>query len=128
MRSQIDVNVVEQLRNVYIFNEVSEGPDENNNVAPSPGPLDVGVDPLHLGVPLATTLSTAQERVYAIKNTKDPKQLVAWLYLAILSRFPAEDELKAVEKYAQSGVVKPRDAVIDLAWALINSTEFQYRH
>jgi hypothetical protein len=65
---------------------------------------------------------------YAIKNTKDPKQLVTWLYLMILSRYPTEAEFKAVEKYSQSGVVKPRDAVIDLAWALINSTEFQYRH
>lgn len=65
---------------------------------------------------------------YAIKNTKDPKELVGWLYLMILSRFPTEDEGKAVQHYSQSGVVKPRDAVLDLAWALINSTEFQYRH
>lgn len=65
---------------------------------------------------------------YAIKNTKDPKALVSWLYLSILSRLPAEDEFKAVEQYSQSGVVKSRDAVIDLAWALINSAEFLYRH
>jgi len=33
-----------------------------------------------------------------------------------------------VETYAQSGTVKPREAVVDLAWALINSAEFLYRH
>jgi Protein of unknown function (DUF1553)/Protein of unknown function (DUF1549) len=65
---------------------------------------------------------------YAIKNIRDPKQLVTWLYLMILSRYPTEAEFKTIERYSQSGVVKPRDAVIDLAWALINSTEFQYRH
>jgi len=53
---------------------------------------------------------------------------VSWLYLSILSRLPAPDELKAVEQYSQSGVVKSRDAVIDLAWALVNSAEFLYRH
>ena len=48
--------------------------------------------------------------------------------LSILSRFPTEDELKTVGAYAQSGTAKPRDAAIDLAWALMNSAEFLYRH
>jgi hypothetical protein len=63
-----------------------------------------------------------------MKNTRDPMQLVTWLYLAILSRYPADDELKAVGQYAKSAGVRPREAFIDLAWALINGTEFQYRH
>lgn len=50
------------------------------------------------------------------------------LYLTILSRFPTEEELKTVETYSKNGVVKEREALIDLAWALINSAEFHYRH
>ena len=50
------------------------------------------------------------------------------MYLAILSRFPTEEELKIVEAYFQSGKVSRREAAVDLAWALINSAEFLYRH
>ncbi|MBN1817946.1 MAG: DUF1553 domain-containing protein [Sedimentisphaerales bacterium] len=50
------------------------------------------------------------------------------LYLTILSRYPTEEELKIVQEYSQSGSVKGREAMIDLVWALINSTEFLYRH
>jgi hypothetical protein len=50
------------------------------------------------------------------------------LYLAILSRFPTEDELQRAEKYAKSSVVRGREAWIDLVWALLNSDEFLYRH
>jgi len=63
-----------------------------------------------------------------MKNPKGPQGVVAGLYLMILSRFPTEEELKAVGEYSQSGVAKGRDAVIDLAWALINTAEFLYRH
>jgi hypothetical protein len=40
------------------------------------------------------------------------------LYLAILSRYPSDDEMKQIVR------MQP----IDIAWALINSTEFLYRH
>ncbi len=46
----------------------------------------------------------------------------------ILSRFPTAEELKIVGAYSQSGPAKGREAVLDLAWALINSAEFLYRH
>ena len=50
------------------------------------------------------------------------------LYLTILSRFPTDADVKAVEEYAKTGVTKGRDVWIDLAWALINSPEFLLRH
>ena len=50
------------------------------------------------------------------------------LYLTILSRFPTDADVKAVEDYAKTGVTKGRDMWIDLAWALINSPEFLLRH
>ena len=45
---------------------------------------------------------------------RTPRQL----YLAILSRYPTDDEMKLMSKIP----------VQDIAWALINSTEFLYRH
>ncbi len=50
------------------------------------------------------------------------------LYLTILSRQPTMDELKRLDAYAQSGVAKGREVLVDLAWTLINSSEFLYRH
>jgi hypothetical protein len=57
-----------------------------------------------------------------------PREVATGLYLTILSRFPTDEELKAVAAYSQSGTVKGREAAVDLAWALINSAEFLYRH
>ena len=52
------------------------------------------------------------------------EEAVKQLYLTILSRFPTEEELQVVASFA-----KKRGSVMsDLAWALINSSEFSYRH
>jgi len=50
------------------------------------------------------------------------------LYLAILSRFPTAQERSEAAAYARSANLRPREAAIDIAWALINSAEFLYRH
>jgi hypothetical protein len=50
------------------------------------------------------------------------------LYLTVLSRYPSDDEWKLVVAHSVSGGVRGQAAVVDLAWALINSTEFLYRH
>jgi hypothetical protein len=57
-----------------------------------------------------------------------PNEIAERLYLTILSRFPTDADVKAVEEYAKSGVTRGRDVWIDLAWALINSPEFLLRH
>ncbi len=49
------------------------------------------------------------------------------LYLTILSRFPTQQEQKTVAEYLRP-VDGKRNPAIDIAWALINSTEFLYRH
>ena len=62
-------------------------------------------------------------------SRKNPKASIAGLYLAILSRFPTEQELKVIRAYAQDNKGKSSTAAfVDLTWALINSAEFQYRH
>jgi hypothetical protein len=65
---------------------------------------------------------------YLIRNSKGGQQIVTGLYLMILSRPPTAEELQAVNAYSQNGTLKPREAVNDLAWALMNSAEFLYRH
>ena len=56
------------------------------------------------------------------------RDVIDGLYLSILSRFPTEAERRIAEQYAGAERHVCRDAVIDLAWALINSAEFLYRH
>ena len=60
-------------------------------------------------------------------NRKQP-EIIEELYLTFLSRFPTPSEAARVESYIKTGVVKGREAGLDLAWALINSDEFMYRH
>jgi hypothetical protein len=63
-----------------------------------------------------------------IQSKSNPTQVVHGLYLMILSRFATEGEVKTVLEYSQSAGVSARDTALDLAWALINSDEFLYRH
>ena len=58
---------------------------------------------------------------------RQPGEVVTILYLTILSRFPTREELQVVAEYAESASSR-REAGVDLAWALINSAEFLYRH
>jgi len=55
------------------------------------------------------------------------EESVTELYLTILSRFPTEEELQVVKSYGQAGSGSGR-VLRDLAWALINSPEFLFRH
>ncbi len=63
-----------------------------------------------------------------IQSSYQPREVVEGLYLTILSRYPTDEELKAVAAYGQSGAAVRREIALDLAWALINSAEFLYRH
>lgn len=68
-------------------------------------------------------------RLQALLLADEPPEAIARkLYLTILSRLPSDDELKRVMTYNQSKVVKGREGLLDLAWALFNTEEFLYRH
>lgn len=68
-------------------------------------------------------------KMQALLRSKDsPKQRTTALYLAILSRYPTDEELKVVEDYTQPGSSGPATNPADVAWALINSDEFLHRH
>ncbi len=65
------------------------------------------------------------------ESGRKPPEIVEELYLTILSRFPTPDEVRMAEDYGKSGrprAAKRREDWVDITWALINSTEFLYRH
>ncbi len=76
-------------------------------------------------------IQTKLERGPALKaiftSRRKPVEIAEELYLTILSRKPTEDELKTVASYVQATGAK-NGAAVDIAWALINSPEFLYRH
>jgi hypothetical protein len=65
---------------------------------------------------------------YQTGSNKTPNEIAVGMYLGILSRFPTQTEQQTVTAYFKSGKVREREAAVDLAWALINSPEFLYRH
>ncbi|NCO40045.1 MAG: hypothetical protein COZ06_26340 [Armatimonadetes bacterium CG_4_10_14_3_um_filter_66_18] len=58
----------------------------------------------------------------------DSRKLIDALYVNILSREPTQAESEAALSYFQKGGVNQTQGWSDLAWALINSKEFLYRH
>jgi len=64
-----------------------------------------------------------------IRAAKGNRQTLAnMIYLNILSRYPTKIELAAAQRYFQSMGKNLRQGTNDLAWALINTKEFLYRH
>jgi hypothetical protein len=62
-----------------------------------------------------------------IQSKKKPREAAEEIYLTILSRRPTQEELKTMKEYATSGD-KGKQPGRDLVWALVNSSEFLYRH
>lgn len=63
-----------------------------------------------------------------LRSSDGPRGAISNLYLAILSRFPTDAERKALAERARAGRAAQSELAVDVAWALINSTEFLYRH
>ena len=57
-----------------------------------------------------------------------PRETVTELYVMILSRYPTDNEIKIATAGFEPSAAKRREAVVDVAWALLNSSEFLYRH
>jgi hypothetical protein len=89
-------------------------------------------------------------RLRALYDARRPtREILETLYLTLLSRYPTPDEIATVDVYgrtassqgsvdAKSGPVgrtnskalarKRREEWMDIAWSMVNSTEFLYRH
>jgi len=57
-----------------------------------------------------------------------PAGIAKGLYLLILSREPTDKEIAIATDYFANGGQRVTNATIDLAWSLINSKEFLYKH
>lgn len=63
-----------------------------------------------------------------LRSKESPEKRTTALYLTILSRYPTKQEMKIVEAYLQPGSSAGAGNPSDVAWALINSSEFLFRH
>jgi len=61
-----------------------------------------------------------------VRGKGTPETLLEELYLVILSRPPTATEKDVFKTYGGSG--NPAGALTDVAWALVNSAEFLYKH
>jgi hypothetical protein len=68
-------------------------------------------------------------KLQAIYRTRSgPREVIESLYYTILSRPPTDQERQVVMGYVKSPGLDARAAAQDLAWALVNSAEFLFRH
>ena len=63
-----------------------------------------------------------------IRNKAGAREAIDALYYTILSRPPTDQERQVVVDYGKAPGMDSRTAALDLAWALVNSAEFLYRH
>jgi hypothetical protein len=73
-------------------------------------------------------LATGPKLAEVFDSGGDLSEITEKLYLTILSRRPTPEELKTVAEYVPATGSARRNGLIDVTWALINSTEFLYRH
>jgi len=62
------------------------------------------------------------------RSRKEPRETVRDVYLTILSREPTRSEMQVLAKYVEEHKDTPKENIIDVVWALLNSDEFIYRH
>ncbi len=61
-------------------------------------------------------------------RAKQSAEVANELYLGILSREPSPQETGQVSQFLESKPEKKREAVLELAWGLLNSAEFRFNH
>jgi len=72
--------------------------------------------------------SSALLRRISVLSKGDKREATKSVYLLLLSRYPTESEIGIAEGYFQKEGISLKEGIEDLAWAIINSKEFLYRH
>ena len=75
----------------------------------------------------ASSLSRRRFRSSVSRALPTPEQ-VTEVYLTVLSRFPTDKELAIVSEHAMTLEANASTVLKDLTWALMNTSEFLYRH
>jgi hypothetical protein len=63
-----------------------------------------------------------------VREQKDDAKLVDELYLTFFARLPSKDEAVIALDHLKKRAATRRQAAEDLAWAMLNSTEFVFNH
>ena len=63
-----------------------------------------------------------------IGTAQTPQDAVSLLYLTILSRYPTAEEMATIAAYEVPEKTGRNQKMLDVAWSLMNSPEFLYRH
>ena len=62
------------------------------------------------------------------ERKKSNREMIRMIYLSLLSRYPTQAETEVAEKYFKTPGLNRNNAAQDIAWALVNTKEFLYRH
>jgi hypothetical protein len=63
-----------------------------------------------------------------LKAAKDRKELVETAVRTVLCRPPTADEVKELNEYLNKRADRPADAVRQIVWALLGSSEFRFNY
>jgi hypothetical protein len=63
-----------------------------------------------------------------LQSAPNEEEAVSRLYLTFLSRYPTQDEIAVAAAYKPPENSGKNQKMSDIAWALMNSPEFLYRH
>ena len=66
--------------------------------------------------------------VQRLTKLKSPKDISEEMYLSMLSRMPHPEEIETVKEYLEENKNRQTEALGDLTWALLTSTEFRLNH
>ena len=63
-----------------------------------------------------------------LSKIENPEELVTEIYLSVLNREPDSQEMKELKAYMAARAGQKSEAVQELAWSLMSSVEFRFKH
>ena len=61
-------------------------------------------------------------------GVNDPEKMIRAAYRQVLFRVPQPDEVKALSNYVEQRSDRPTDAIRQMVWAMMTSTEFRFNY